>query len=176
MSSLLSLTQDDFVLKKGTRGPIMCHTIPGFSLILIYSTNCTFCHQVLPIFKKLPGTIGGCQFGILNISRNRNCIEMSKQTICPIDCVPFILLFIDGRPYTRYKGPYDFNELRRFVIEIANSLQKRQQFVQGQSQPNQQQRRMHRPPEQKDSTTLGIPVHGDNDDVCYLEFDKAYHK
>ena len=68
MSGLLFLAIEDFVLSKGTKGNILCTSIPGFSLILYYSTQCPHCQTLIPIFKKLPGSINGCQFGIINIS------------------------------------------------------------------------------------------------------------
>ena len=50
MSGLLFLNSEDFHLNKGTRGPIMCNNIQGFSLILFYSTQCQHCKELIPIF------------------------------------------------------------------------------------------------------------------------------
>lgn len=128
MSGLLFLTHDDFNVQKGDKGPIMCTNIPGFSLILFYSTHCEHCKELIPIFKRLPGTMGGCQFGMINVSTNRPCIEMSASTIAPIKYVPYIVLYINGAPFMMYKGPYRDDEIRRFVVEVANNVQKKQQF------------------------------------------------
>ena len=49
MSGLLFLTNDDFVLNKGTKGNILCTSIQGFSLILFYSTQCPHCKSLIPI-------------------------------------------------------------------------------------------------------------------------------
>ena len=89
--SLLFLGNDDFTITKNARGDgnILCNFIPNYSLILFYSTQCQYCHQIIPIFKTLPGIISGCQFGIVNVSQNKKLINMSKNTILPI-----IILFL----------------------------------------------------------------------------------
>ena len=167
MSGLLLLTSEDFNVAKGTKGNILCNSIPGFSLILFYSTQCKYCHDLIPIFKKLPGTIGGCQFGMLNVSSNKQCVKMSKDTIVPIDYVPYIILYIKGKPFMKYQGPYDINEIKRFVIEVAQNVNNKQQF----SAEKVKQNTRGGIPEY----TTGKPLYGNNK-VCYLNFDDAYHK
>ena len=128
MSGLLFLSNDDFFISKGTKGNILCNSIQGFSLILFYSTQCPHCQQLIPIFKKLPGTIGGCQFGMINVSTNKSCIKISKETIAPITYVPYLCLYINGKPFMQYKGPYDINEIKRFVLEVAQKVNNKQKF------------------------------------------------
>ena len=164
MSGLLFLCSDDFSITTGSKGNILCHSIPGFSLILFYSTQCTHCKKIIPIFKKLPGTIGGCQFCIVNVSSNKNCVRMSKETIAPINYVPYIVLYIQGKPFMRYNGPHDDQEIRRFVIEVANKVQNKQTF----SKENVKDNKKGIP-----EFTTGHPLCG-KDDVCYLDFDTAY--
>ena len=148
----------------------MCHGIPGFSLILFYSPHCKHCNMLKPIFIRLPGTIGGCQFGMLNVSTNKKCIQMSQNTIAPVRVVPYIVLYVNGRPFMVYKGPYDPNEIQRFVVEVANSIQKKQRFHSGTRQAARGPARRGVP-----DYTVGIPVYGDGDaNVSYLEFDTAY--
>ena len=118
MSGLLFLTSDDFNVAKGTKGNILCNSIPGFSLILFYSNQCPHCGNLLPIFKRLPGTIGGCQFGMLNVSSNKLCVKMSKSTIVPIQYVPLLILYINGRPFIKYSGAHEENEIKNFILEV----------------------------------------------------------
>ena len=129
MSGLLFLACDDFKQIQGNRGNIMCTDIQGFSLILFYSTQCTFCQTMIPIFRKLPGTISGCQFGMINVSKNKEIVRTSKDTIAPITYVPYIILYHNGRPYMRYDGPANQNDIQNFIVEVANSLQTRQSFT-----------------------------------------------
>jgi thiol-disulfide isomerase/thioredoxin len=164
MSGLLFLTSEDFNIQRGTKGDILCNGIQGFSLILFYSTYCTHCQSLIPIFKSLPGTINGCQFGIINVSQHRACIQMSKNTIAPITYVPYIVLYINGKPFMVYKGPYDANEIKRFILEVVNNLQKKQQFSRERIKEN--------PQTKIPEYSIGNPLCGTS--VCYLEFEKAY--
>lgn len=167
MSGLLFLTSEDFSIQKGQKGDILCHNIPGFSLILFYSTHCNYCQTLIPIFKKLPGSVGGCQFGMINVSTNKSCIELSQMTVAPVKYVPYIVLHIDGKPFMVYKGPNSEEEIRKFVIEVANNIQKKQQFSKEKVKENTG--------DGIPAYTVGLPLLG-NDKVCYLEFNNAYNK
>ena len=123
MSGLLFLSSEDFKLIKGTKGNIMCTSLPGISLILFYSTQCSHCQSLIPIFKTLPGTVSGCQFGMINVSHNKNCVIMSRDTIAPIKVVPYIILYAHGKPYMRYQGPQDVKEIARFILEVSKNIQ-----------------------------------------------------
>lgn len=168
MSSLLFLNSKEFAVQKGPKGPIMCHSVPGFTLILFYSHMCPHCQNLIPVFKRLPGTVNGCQFGIVNIHANPACRTMSDSTIAPIKYVPFIMLYIDGRPFMSYTGPYTAAEIQRFVIDVANNLQKKQEFS---------REKVREDPEGGGIPTysIGKPISGGKDqNVCYLTFLDAY--
>ena len=170
MSGLLFLTADDFQLTRGTKGNIMCTNIPGFSLVLFYSTQCEHCQTLIPIFKKLPGSVGGCQFGMINVSHNKSCILLSRESIAPIKVVPYIVLYVGGRPYMRYKGPQDPKEIARFIVEVSRKVQGDQKFTKG-------DKRIEADPAGGiPAYTIGKPLCGPDGDVCYLEFDDAYGK
>lgn len=162
MSGLLFLTSEDFFI----RGDTLSCNIRGISLILFYSTQCIYCKTLIPIFKTLTGTIGGCQFGMINVSNSKSCIKMSRETICPITYVPYIILYVNGNPFMRYNGPSDINEIQRFVLEVANKIHSKQKFSEEIISKDTQK---EIPP-----YTIGIPVC--NNDICYLEFEDAYPK
>lgn len=168
MSGLNFLTSKDFIVSRGNKGNILCTRIPGISLILFYSTQCTYCHSLIPIFKKLPGSIGGCIFGIINISNNKKCVEMSKSTIVPIDYVPLIIIYIDGKPYMEYKRERDFVNIQNFVIEVGNDTQLKQGFSNNKNVTNNEAEN------EIPKYTIGKPLFGMDTKVCYLDFDNAY--
>lgn len=172
MSGLLFLSSDDFNVQQGQRGKILCTQIKGFSVILFYSVQCDHCQTLIPIFKTLPQYFAGFQFGMINISNNKNVIMMAKDTIAPITYVPYVLFFVDGKPFMQYSGPYELSEIRRFITEVANDVKSKAKFFE--QKPNGQQSGQasvtagNKIPEY----AIGIPKCKDN--VCYLEFDKAY--
>lgn len=169
MSGLLFLTSEDFFLGKGQKGNLLCTNIPGFSLVLFYSTQCGFCQNFIPVFKKLPGTLGGCQFGMINVSQNKKCVEMSQHTLTPIKYVPYILLYIDGKPFMVYKGEGNEAQIRQFIVDISNNIQKKQNFS--------KERVKEDTPTGIPEYTIGKPVIGGKDQmVCYLTNEEAYNK
>ena len=115
MSGLLFLTTADFHIENGVKGSLLCHNISGFSLILFYSMQCEYCQKLLPDFRKLPGLIGGCQFGMLNIIKNKDIISAASKTIAPLEYVPFIILYANGKPFMKYEGAHDVQSIRNFI-------------------------------------------------------------
>lgn len=168
MAGLLYLQNDDFEIRRGTRGNILCHGIEGFSMILFYSTQCVHCQGLIPIFKRLPGTIHGCQFGMVNVSTFRDIIAKSRQTIVPINYVPYMIFYYNGKPFMIYKGEYDMRSIQNFIVEMYNNIQRKQEFSRG-TVKNVKQETEDSIPEY----CTGIPVCSDK--VCYLEFMTAYN-
>ncbi len=169
MSGLLFLNSDDFNIQQGTKGKILCNPIPGFSLVLFYSNQCKHCQNLIPIFKSLPGTVGGCQFGLLNVGTNMACIRKSKQTVTEIKYVPLIILYINGKPFMRYAGTHDRDEISKFVVQMSKRVQSKQKFA---NNPDIKEDPRGGIP----AYTIGHPLYGPDDKVCYLEFLEAYAK
>ena len=164
MSALYYLRSDDFLIKKGQKGNILCHNIKNLSLILFYSTSCVYCKTFIKVFKELPTKISGCSVGIINISHNMKIADMSKDTIMPLKFVPYIVLYYNGRPYMRYNGPSDINEIIKFISEISQQISQKLQNKHKQTNPNIKKNKGGIP-----SYCTGKPLYGDNE-VCYLEF------
>lgn len=163
MSSLLFLSNEDFSLKKSENGVMLGHGIRGFSLVLFYATNCIHCPRVIPLFKRLPSLVNGCQFAMVNVSSNRALVQKARETITPIAYVPLIILYVNGMPYIRYDGPSDEQEIKTFILEMANHIQETgfsaaPGIRKGRSIP---------------SYTIGLPLLGE-DNRSYLEYDEAY--
>lgn len=173
MSGLLFLQTEDFTIQKGMKGNILCHNIRGLSLILFYSTNCQYSRALIPVFKRLPGQLGGCQFGMINISSEKMLIEMSKATISEIKYVPLIILFVAGKPFIRYDGPSDENEIKRFIFEVSNKIQSKEKFTGKQPQNVANQQQQTNTKRSIPAYASGQPLWGDSDDF-YLEFAEAY--
>ena len=167
MSALYFLASDDFFVSTGSKGDMICHSVPGFAFVLYYSTQCAHCRALLPIFKKLPGTLGGCQFAIVNMDTNKEMISKSKNTITPIKFVPYMILYINGRPFMRYEGAHDLEEIRQFIVNIAQRVNGKQKFSKGEVQ---EEIRGAIP-----AYTIGQPLVGEDEDAWYKEFKDAYN-
>jgi len=166
MSGLLFLQSGDFSIQTGTKGDILCNSIRGISLILFYSTKCEHCQALIPVFKRLPGTIGGCQFGMINVTMEKDIVRMSASSIMPIKYVPLIVLFVQGKPFIRYDGPHEDSEIRKFLVEVTSKLQTKEKFSSDKVKEGKSDKEIP-------AYTVGHPLYG-QDDVYYLEFDEAY--
>ena len=123
---------------------------------------------MIPIFKKLPGQLGGCQFGMINVSMQKNIIAMSKATISEIKYVPLIILYVAGKPFIRYDGPHDENEIKRFILEVSNKIQSKEKFSNKEILKGKLNGKKENP-----AYASGQPLWGDSDDF-YMEFAEAY--
>lgn len=165
MSGLLFLTQEDFTIVPSAKGTLLCQGIRGYSLILFYSTACAHCQSLIPKFKRLPGTVGGCQFGMVNVSNNKQLVAMSKGTLTEIRYVPLIILYVDGRAFMRYDGPHTESDIQNFIYEVSQMRQTKQKFSEEKVKP-------HKKGKEIPGFTIGFPK--TDDSVSYLEWDEAY--
>jgi hypothetical protein len=175
MSGLLFLTADDFsLITDDNNNSIMINNIPNFSLILFYSTHCQHCQNIIPIMKSLPGTISGCQFGMINVSKNKKTVRMSKNTITPLTYVPYIILYYNKRPYMRYDGDInDIHEIQNFVKDVADSiLQQVNIHKNNDNDHNDNEYHISIPEYCIAKPTKG----GDQENICYVNFSDAYYK
>ena len=169
MSKLLFLSKEDFKVQQGPNGPIMCSRVKGFSLILFYSRSCVHCHSFIPIFKKIPAALNGCQFGMVNVSNNLELIKLAETTISKISFVPFILLYINGKPFIQYKGPRTKEGVTKFIVEVSSKINNKQYFSSIQKKQKEDKKN-------RDKTvpySMYRPC-GEAGGVCYLTYDKAY--
>ena len=121
-----------------------------------------------------------------SINHNPEIIQKSKQSISPITYVPDLILYVNGLPYIRYDGPNKLENIKDFVMDIANKLEKTS-FMSDEisnvptkfEQPvePQQQQHIQYPENAIPEYTIGKPLCGSNKDIygkCYLGFDSAY--
>lgn len=177
-SGLFFLNTEDFEVRNSGKGSTLCITIDGYALVLYYSTKCEHCQKLIPLFKKLPGSVGGCTFAMVNVSQNKEVVKLSKTTKAPIQYVPYIVLHINGEPFMRYDGPYSIEEMKRFVVEIA---QKVSQATPKKAQAGQQKpmapAKQAPPAQEIPAFTIGVPKNsGPLGSTQYQVFDGAYSK
>ena len=117
--------------------------------------------------KNLPDYIQGCQFGILNVSKNNQLIQLSKNTIAPLEYVPYIILYYDGKPFMCYEGEHTIESIKKFILQVQKNLKYKEKFAKKDDIKEKQSK--------IPAYTLGKPLQGDNK-KCYLEFTNAYIK
>ena len=168
MTGLIFFCSEDFNIKAGNKGNLLCNNIPGISLCLFYSTQCSYCQQLIPEYKKLPGSISGCHFGMINVSKQKSILHVSKNCLTPIQYVPLIILYANGTPLARYDGPNEIEEIKKFVIDISQKLHNDFNEENGENGSGSEGLDSGIP-----EYSIGRPIEGKMK-VCYLDFDEAY--
>ena len=151
--SLFNLSSQDFRQERTAQGSILGITLSGITVVLYYSArNSPPCMQFLPYYQQLPGTIPGCQFAAVDVGRERAVVRMADGTPFPINFVPYIILYVNGRPYRPYGGKRSIRELQQFIVTSIQALQ--QQY---QSSPRNQTMHANQQHRVKKRYPLGIP-------------------
>lgn len=165
-TTIVYLDDNDFSIKEGKHGPVLCHNITGFSLVMFYSPRCKHSESLLPVFKGLPSSIGGCKCILVNVSQFSNIVRKSRATIDPIEHVPYIILYVDGRPWMRYDGPHTESDIRTFVFKIEKTFDRKRKFAT--SQP------IVTPDTSKDIPEYSLGIPKSRSQSKYLAWDSAY--
>ena len=156
--SLLYLDKDDFKVVK-SEGKVNLHTtVKNISMVLFYTNSCPYCKHILKIFKSMPRKITELQFGIVNLSRNKNVVEMSRTTSTPMNYVPYIVVYVRGKPIMIYNGNLNESGIKEFISTHIDLLNEK--LVENQVK--------------RHPCTLGIPIYGDDDSRCFLPINEAY--
>lgn len=93
----------------------MMINVPGVMLVLFEQNGCNSCAAFKPIFAQLANAETRISYGIINVSQFRDVIVMSRDTTTPIQGTPTLILYISGRPHTRFNGAKNLNSVREFI-------------------------------------------------------------
>jgi hypothetical protein len=129
MQSIINLREDDFTLDNGSKGKVMITGIKGVSLVMFFSLACPISAQLLPEFKRLPQIVNGCKFCILNVNQNQGIVRMSQATIAPIEVVPYLVLYVNGRPFLQYDDEPTLYKIVSFLQYSLRLIDSKKSFV-----------------------------------------------
>lgn len=169
MNSIIRLRLDDFEVQKGAKGQLLCVGIKGISLVMFYSPLCkNICEPLLPQFRQLPNIINSVKFCTININEHVGIIHLSEQTISPIRFVPFIILYVNGRPFLQYDDAPDLNKLVEFVRYSLKLIESKKTFIDKGAKVDQAE---------IPKFTIAKPYHDfkcDENGLCLLTYNEAY--
>ena len=129
MNTIHYLKVNDFHIAEGKKGKVLCTNLKGVSFVMFYSKECIYCNELFPIFKQLSQQIPSCAFAALNISNDPGVVYASQKTIAKIDSVPYLVLYVQGRPFVRYTGSKKFEDIGNFIVEILKRVQNKKNFM-----------------------------------------------
>src|SRR5579872_4445255 len=129
MQSVLRLQTDDFHIEEGNKGPLLCTNIKGLALILFWSPNCPICTKLWPDFQGLPRLINTVMFGAVNINENQQIISMSRSSIAPIEAVPYIVFYVNNRPFLQFDDQATLEKINGFVQYTLRLVENKKSFI-----------------------------------------------
>lgn len=169
MQSVLRLRTEDFHIDAGSKGPLLCTNIKGLALILFWSPNCPICHKLWPEFQRLPQFINTVRFGALNINENQQIIPMAKSSIAPIEAVPYIVFYVNNRPFLQFDDQATIEKIIGFVQYTLRLVDNKKSFI-----------------DKGAKVSSDIPPYSiakgyhdfkcDDNGFCYLTYNQAYGK
>lgn len=170
------LDEGDFSFTNSKNGKLLSHKLPGLSFVLFYTNGCKYCKIMAETFKKLPSLYKGIKFCMFNLTNKLNFIQtVKKETITPIDYVPYMMVYVNGIPYVQYTGEYDVNKCLAFLSNVEKAIhdskmKSRMTSSLVKKEPVKEEKKRH-------PCTLGIPICGDGkrDNVCFVTMKEAYN-
>lgn len=176
------LTPNDFA---NQNGELVKPNDQGYSFVFLFTNDCRWCDDVKPAFNYLSKMIRGVNFAYMDVAQNNwQLRNMSLRTSTPIEYVPLLLLFANGRQIAQFFQDED---------NPQNNIPKMQNFIMANTRQHQQQAQSTRirgntpggnnsaaGPSQGDSNdipaySIGIPGNLASRKVCKL-YDTAYVK
>jgi hypothetical protein len=132
MSRIVFLTPADFTVI-GNRNKTLAITVKG-NVLVLYKQNDELSRQFEPVFTKLANVENRVTFAVLDVSSQggREIVGISRSTTTPIQGTPTLILYLNGRPHTRFNGSRTIESIRNFISDSF------QQATAAQPAPQQQ--------------------------------------
>jgi len=174
MSSIITLSTDDFAVQSGKKGNLLCILeMPGLVFALFHHPTCDKCPAVKRIFREIATrskVSGSVQFASIEVTQS--LAEKSKQTILPITYVPLLILYVGGRPFMKYNGAKDGREIEEFLLSVSSKLNVKTNFGKGSKKQLEDPGEIPSVERNPDgSLPFNLYCEGAN---CYLTFDEMY--
>jgi thiol-disulfide isomerase/thioredoxin len=155
---LLILEEEDFERLESGKVTHLVHTVEcKYSIVMFYTDECDQCKIIKPILLSFVGNplVQICMVNVYDPD-STNLIQMSQQTTTPLQHVPFIVFYLNGIPFKKYDGGYNFTDFKSFITNVIGEASK----IKDTSEISEI------PP-----YTIGKP---NSSKVCYLTYQKAY--
>lgn len=114
------LTPADFNIIKTIKGDLVEFLSKELTVVLFYKNeeNRKYSDEFKRIFAEIQETGIECKFGVINIDEHSEAAEMASQTKTPINYVPYVVVYAQGRPYMSYGGKIDSIELVKLITYV----------------------------------------------------------
>jgi hypothetical protein len=114
---VFELTPNDFKIINTPRGDVIETILKGLSLILFYNPDCEYSKPFIPLLDTMNNTIG-CTFAKYDIVKYAEHTALTLKTKTPLTYTPYVVLYVNGKPYMSYSGPPDEIELKKLILYV----------------------------------------------------------
>ena len=139
--SILHLTNNDFYVDNGKKGKVMCTTQKDilFAFFHLNDNECSNCTTMIPEFVNVAKRLPQIKYALVNLSKYPEIFKKTVDTIAPIKYVPYLIIFVNNRPFLRYDGGKSSSEMYNFIKELLENMPKYlPQYQPSQQNPPQQ--------------------------------------
>jgi len=113
---MLDLMPSDFKISPTPKGDVIETNVKGISLVVFYSPDCTHSTAYLQLVNTMNDEY--CTFAKFDISKYSEYTVQSLNTKTPLTYTPYIVIYVNGRPYMSYNGPPDIAEIKRLIMYV----------------------------------------------------------
>jgi hypothetical protein len=121
MSSISFLNSSNFILI-GTQNKSLGINISGPVLVFFKMQTSEPSNEFEPVFVKLSNIDVRISYGILDVTRNKDVVQWSRQTSTPITAVPILILYLNGKPYAKFNGTKNIPSLQNFITKALQTI------------------------------------------------------
>lgn len=144
MSQIYNFGRDNFhivghVDAKGNHKQSMCLKVGGIILVLFKIQGCTGCASIEPIFRSFANRDNRVSYGIVDLTREKQIVQMSRATTTVIQTVPRIIIYTEGKPFAVFTGEKSQRGIQTFIDNILEQYKPPQRQVYPQQAPPPQQ-------------------------------------
>ena len=144
--SILYLTNNDFYVDNGKKGKVMCTTQKDilFAFFHLNDNECSNCTTMIPEFVNVAKRLPQIKYALVNLSKYPEIFKKTIDTIAPIKYVPYLIIFVNNRPFLRYDGGKSSSEMYDFIKELLENMPK---YLPQYQPPNTQQGNPYQQPQ-----------------------------
>lgn len=102
---------------------LLCTGIPDISLILFHTPDCEYCGELKETFKTMGQLVQGVSFAMCNLRQCPKTLQLSKESTTVFQFVPYVLCYINGKPYAKYEGDRSIKGLKDFIQLVFTNVE-----------------------------------------------------
>lgn len=117
---MIELTPQNFNIIKTSKGDLVEYLDKELTVILFYKNdeNIKYSNEFKRIFSEIEETDFECKFACIDVDEYPEQLEIASKTKTPINYVPYVVVYAQGRPYMSYSGKINSEEIVKLITYV----------------------------------------------------------